>query len=401
MHSTPRHSPFKTPIKIASIASTFILAALGLTLLLAPPAIEKSRNQVSSHPPHTLNKTTQDLHNQLVIADLHSDSLLWDRDLTQHSSYGHVDLPRLQEGNVAIQVFSAVTKSPQGQNVNRNSSTARDTITLLTMIQAWPPRTWQSLYQRALYQADKLARIEKQQPEQLKIIKNRQDLATVLTARQKGNPLIGGLLAIEGAHALDGKLANIQGLYDAGYRMIGLHHFFDNKLGGSLHGVSGSRLSLFGRQALAEMEKRNIIVDLAHSSESVVDEVLKLAKRPVVISHTGIQGTCDSPRNISDALMKRIADKGGLVGIGFWEAAVCDNSPEGIVKTLRYAIDLLGENHVALGSDFDGSVRTRFDTSELAILTEQMFHQGFTEREIRKVMGENTRDFLMRYLPES
>ncbi|WP_419537054.1 dipeptidase [Endozoicomonas sp.] len=383
----------------ASISSIFIIIALGFTLIFAPAAIEKGTNQINAHPPYPISQEASRLHQQLTVADLHADSLLWNRDLSQQANYGHVDLPRLQQGNVAIQTFAVPTKSPRGQNYSRNESDAPDGITLLAMIQAWPPATWNSLYQRALYQSGKLHKLEQSNPEDLKIIRNQSDLGMVLTARQKGSQQVAALLALEGAHAFEGNLDNLEGLYEAGYRMIGLHHFFDNRLGGSLHGVSGSRLSLFGRRALARMEALNMIVDLAHSSESVVDEVLKLAKRPVVISHTGILGTCDSPRNISDNLIQRIAEKGGLIGIGFWDA-ICDTSPEGIVNTLRYAIDLAGEDHIALGSDFDGGTKVSLDASELAVLTELMMRKGFSETEIRKVMGENVQKFLMKHLPE-
>ncbi len=382
-----------------SISSTFIIVAIGFTLIFAPAAIEKGTNIVSTHSPYPISQEASSLHQRLTVADLHADSLLWNRDLSQKASYGHVDLPRLQQGNVAIQTFAVPTKSPRGQNYSRNENNAADGITMLSMIQAWPPATWNSLYERALYQAGKLHKVEQSNPEDLKIIRSQADLKAVLASRQKGSQKVAGLLALEGAHALEGNLDNMKGLYDAGYRMIGLHHFFDNRLGGSLHGVSGSRLSLFGRRALARMEELNMIVDLAHSSESVVDEVLKLAKHPVVISHTGILGICDSPRNISDDLIQRIAEKGGLIGIGFWDA-ICDTSPEGIVNTLRYAIDLAGEDHIALGSDFDGGTKVSLDTSELAILTELMIRKGFSETEIRKVMGENVQKFLMKHLPE-
>jgi len=98
--------------------------------------------------------------------------------------------------------------------------------------------------------------------------------------------------------------------------------------------------------------------------------------------------------------MQQFAAKGGLVGIGYWHSAVCDVSPAGIVKSIRYAIDLLGVEHVALGSDFDGSVRTPFDTSELAILTQTMLDQGFSKNEIKLVMGENVKRFLLENLPD-
>jgi microsomal dipeptidase-like Zn-dependent dipeptidase len=118
------------------------------------------------------------------------------------------------------------------------------------------------------------------------------------------------------------------------------------------------------------------------------------------VSHTGVQGICRTPRNLSDEQLQRIAEQGGLICIGYWEGAVCDISPDGIVKSLRYAIDLVGEDHVALGSDFDGSTTTAFDTSELSILTQKMMDQGFSDSEIAKVMGGNGVRFLSTFLPQ-
>ncbi|WP_461537042.1 dipeptidase [Spongorhabdus nitratireducens] len=386
--------------KLYSISATVSAVCVVMILIFVPPLVEKARNKVAPHKPFVISEKAQKLHQNLLVGDLHADSLLWNRNLAERADYGHLDLPRLREGNVAIQAFTAVTKSPKGQNYHSNPDDVSDNITLLALVQAWPPNTWDSLLQRALYQAERLQQLAQKNPQQLKVIATRQDLEQVLASRAEGSQQIAGFLGTEGSHALEGKLENIQRLYDAGYRMMGLQHFFDNELGGSLHGESNAGLTRFGQQALQEMERLNIIVDLAHSSESVVRDVLAQAKRPVVISHTGIKGTCNSPRNISDQLMQQIAAKGGLIGIGFWDA-VCDVSPEGIVRTLRYAIDLVGVEHVALGSDFDGSVTTALDASELAVLTQTMLQQGFTETEIRRVMGENLRDFLLQYLPQS
>ena len=133
----------------------------------------------------------------------------------------------------------------------------------------------------------------------------------------------------------------------------------------------------------------------------MVADVLDTVAMPVMLSHGGLKGQCDSERNLDDALMQRIASAGGIVGIGFWDAAVCDPSPAGIVAAIRYAIDLLGVEHVALGSDFDGTVTTTFDTSELAALTQAMLDAGFAETEIRAVMGDNARRFLLDNLPQS
>ena len=125
-----------------------------------------------------------------------------------------------------------------------------------------------------------------------------------------------------------------------------------------------------------------------------------MTDKPLIVSHTGFSGQCDTPRNISDDTMKAIAAEGGLIGVGYWDAAVCDVSVGGIVDAIRYGIDLVGEDHVALGSDYDGSTTTPMDTSGLELLTAEMLARDFSETEIRKVMGENLARFLASELPE-
>jgi microsomal dipeptidase-like Zn-dependent dipeptidase len=208
------------------------------------------------------------------------------------------------------------------------------------------------------------------------------------------------LLGTEGSHALDGKLENVQRLFDAGFRMMSLQHFFDNKLGGSLHGTSGAGLSDFGREVVRKINSLGIILDVSHSSEQTVRDVLALSSKPLVVSHTGLKGHCDTARNISDELMQQIAAKGGLIGIGYWDAAVCEISPASIASALHYGIKLVGAEHIALGSDFDGSVTTWLDTSELAAITHELLVQGVSEQDIRRAMGENMHEFLLRHLPD-
>ena len=392
-------------LKVAGIAILLIvLVAVGVFLVVGPGMIEKSINTVVASPPYEISAAAQKKHDGLIIMDWHSDSLVWNRDLLKRADSGHMDIPRLAEGNVAIQMFTAVTKFPRGHNYESNTAES-DQITLLAMAQLWPPATWSSLYERALYQSRKLHDFASRAPERLKIIRTQKDLIAALQMRSKTNSngadkLVLGLLGIEGCHCLEGKLENVKGLYDAGYRMISLHHFFDNELGGSLHGVSREGLNEFGRQVVRELERLEIIIDVAHSAPEVVDDVLAIAKRPVVVSHTGVYGVCRSKRNLSDEQMQRIAAKGGLICIGYWKGAVCDIRPQRIVKTLRYAIALVGEDHVALGSDFDGATTTAFDTSELAVLTQEMMEYGFSDTEIAKVMGGNSVKFLSSYLPK-
>ncbi|MGJ8610667.1 MAG: dipeptidase, partial [Octadecabacter sp.] len=331
----------------------------------------------------------QSLHETLTIGDWHADPLLWQRDLTQRSDRGHVDVPRLIEGNVALQVFTAVTKSPAGQNVHANDTDAFDNITPLAVGQMWPPRTWNSLVERAIYQAEKLHRFEAASDGQLRVIKTVTDLDQLLADRENGQDIVGGVLGIEGAHALEGDLVNLQRFQDAGHRLIGLHHFFDNELGGSLHGFNNQGLTDFGREVVQQIVERNLILDLAHSSRQVVQDVLDMTDIPLVVSHTGLYGACASARNLPDDLMLQIAASGGVIGMGFWKTAICDDSPAGIARSIKAAVDLLGADHVSLGSDFDGSVGTAFDSSQLVILTSALLDAGLTEDQIRKVMGEN------------
>jgi len=120
-----------------------------------------------------------------------------------------------------------------------------------------------------------------------------------------------------------------------------------------------------------------------------------------LVSHTGFYGHCESPRNISDSLMQKIAQEGGLIAIGFWDGAICDNTPKSVAAAIQYGIQLVGAGHVALGSDFDGSITPGFDTSELVAITHELLEAGLTERQIRQVMGENMLRFLQDNLPQT
>ncbi len=392
-----RRSRMKKILTLALIFCLFIIIAI---FTFTASIVDRTKNKVLEHSPYEISQKNKLFHDSMIIMDWHSDSLLWDRNLLEKNGYGHMDIPRLIEANIAIQMFTAVTKFPYNHNYKKNAENS-DIITLLTILQLWPTPTWTNLLERALYQSHKLHQFASKAPNKLKIVKNKRNLKKALEERAIGKQrYVTALLGIEGLHVLAGDLENIQTLFAAGYRMFGLHHLFDNKIGGSLHGITKAGLSDFGRKVVQRLNELNVIIDVAHSSPAVVKDVLDISNRPAVISHTGLYGVCQSPRNIPDKLIKRIAEKGGIIAIGYWQAAVCDINPKGIIKTLRYAIDLVGEDNVVLGSDFDGTITTTFDASELAVLTEEMLNSGFTKTQIRKIMGENSVTFLQKYLPE-
>lgn len=383
--------------RILTITVIVLLGVFAAVQWILPARIENSMNINIEHDAYVVSDRAKTFHDSLFIADLHSDSLLWKRNLLKRSHTGHMDLPRLRDGNVALQVFSATTKSPAGQNYVSNDADSDD-ITMLAVSSLWPIRTWSSIYERAVYQLEKLHKLA--QSGQLIVIESKEDLQDLAERRKNGDSVIGGIYLIEGAHPLEGDLNKLDQLFDQGLRIIGLTHFFDNELGGSLHGRSGEGLNVFGRSVVRRANELGLIIDVAHASPQMVSDVLALSTSPVILSHGGVKGSCDSPRNLSDSLMQDIAEKGGLIGIGYWDGAICEVTPRGVVKAIRYAIDLLGVNHVALGSDYDGATAVSFDASELAVLTEEMLQAGFTAQEIGQVMGENVRRFLMDNLPD-
>ena len=380
------------------ILAVLILIALALMHWVLPGQIEGSMNLVREHEPYAIRADAQALHDSLFVVDLHTDSLLWKRDLLSESDVGHLDLPRLQRGHVALQVFSATTKSPSGQNYEENTGDS-DNITLLAVAQMWPVRTWTSIFERARFQLEKLKQFAADSDGELVVIESAADMQRFIDQREQNGNTVAGIYLIEGAHPLEGELDNLNRLFDEGLRIAGLTHFFDNRLGGSLHGQSGDGLTPFGEGVIRRANELGIIIDVAHASPQMVNDVLDLSTSPVILSHGGVKGLCDMNRNLDDTLMQRIAAHGGLIGIGYWDGAVCDITPLGVVRSIRYAIDLLGVDHVALGSDYDGSTEVLFDTSELAILTQTMLDEGFSETEIRKVMGENAKQFFLANLP--
>lgn len=370
--------------------SLVVVLAIGAVALfrILPGVVESSMNRIDGKPLLTVSPEAEALHRSLNVVDLHSDTLMWNRDLAAPSNRGHEDLPRLIAGNVTLQVFASTTKTPKDLNYDSNPSDS-DILPPLLIAQGQPRRTWTSLLERSLFHAQKLDVAVSQSQGRLRKVSDQGGLDQLLALRARPDAPVGAMLSIEGLHDLEGKAQNLDLLYAAGFRMAGLTHFFDNELAGSMHGVLKGGLTPFGRQIVGMMEDRGMIVDIAHCSHACVADVLKMARRPVVSSHGGVQAVCPVNRNLTDDEIRGLARTGGVIGIGYWDAAVCDTSPAAIVKAMKYVRDLVGIDHVALGSDYDGATMVRFDTSHLDQITQALMDAGFTPEEIRAVMGGN------------
>jgi membrane dipeptidase len=373
-------------------------ALVGFFFYGAAPLLDWVANGGTGEDPPPPSVRATELHRNLWVADLHADSLMWNRDPGERHLRGRVDVPRLIEGGVALQAFTIVSKTPWGMNVHENSDRG-DMLTVLLVAQRWPLRTWTSLLARALYQAERLHATERGSEGRFRVIESRADLARYVADRREKTDITAGFIGVEGAQVLEGKLSNVERLFAAGVRMMAPSHFFDTEVGGSAHGEHKGGLTPLGREVVAEMERLGMLVDLAHASPKTIEDVLDVATRPVVFSHTGLAGTCNSPRNISDGVLARVARLGGVVGIGFFAGATCGEDLPAVVRAIRYAADRVGAEHVALGSDFDGFVHTPIDAAAMVSLTDALLRAGFDESEIRAIMGQNVQRLLEGSLP--
>jgi microsomal dipeptidase-like Zn-dependent dipeptidase len=376
-----------------------IVVVIGVALFFWFGAnLERFVNRVDAFVLPGVSDEARAIHDDALVVDLHADSLLFERDLATKSDVGHVDLPRLREGGVALQMFTAATRAPFAFDIHETDASSFDILTLGFYAQRAPmaglgPRG------RALHQARRLQELIDTSEGRLLPVRTRAELDAAIAAHREDDEVVGAIFGLEGAHALEGEIENLQVLFDAGVRMIGLTHFFDNELAGSAHGIQKGGLTNLGQELVTRMEAMGVAVDLAHLSPAAIDDVLAIAKKPPLVSHTGVRATCDSPRNLSDEHIRAIADAGGVIGIGYFELAICDIDPAAVVAAMKHVIELVGDDHVALGSDYDGGTEVAFDTSQLRALTQQMLDDGLPEASIRKILGENAIRVLRRTLP--
>ena len=382
-------------VVLAGVAAGLGSRVVGRTMVLRA---ERRLGPTTVPGPYPASERARTLHRSLRIVDLHADSLLWGRDLHRRGDQGQVDIPRLIEGNVALQILAASTKVPRHATMERNDDRSDD-VTRLALAGGWPPRTWRSLLARARHVADRASTLADASGGRFTVIRSRDDLATYLELRETEPAITAGLLSIEGAHALDDDPANVAVLFDAGYRMMSLTHLADNRLGGSAHGMTKGGVTALGREVLEEMTRHGMIVDVAHASAAAIDDILAWTSRPVVASHTGVRGTADNGRNLSDAQLRGIAATGGVIGIGFWPAATGGNDVASIARSIRHAVDTAGIEHVGLGSDFDGAVAQPIDATGLVQITDALLEAGFGDDQVAAVMGGNALRLLAGALP--
>ena len=229
--------------------------------------------------------------------------------------------------------------------------------------------------------------------------------------RERNEEVIGVMLGLEGAHVLRGSL-DVPWLAAHGFRVVGITHFNDNQFGDSAHGLRRGGLKPAGRELVLQLDSHSIIIDLAHASAALIDDVLEMSGqgkiiRPLIVSHTGIKGVHYHRRNISDSHAVAIAATGGLIGITLFAPGLPRADLAALGESISYTVKLLddagleGARHVAIGSDFDGAVRTIVDTAGWQRITEELLKpvHGLDPEQVEWIVGGNIRNFFAENLP--
>lgn len=324
----------------------------------------------------------EEVHRAAYVADAHADSLMWNRDLTARSEKGEVDFPRLREGGVKLQCFTLVTR---GLPVVGG-------FPLLARLKGWPPAALRDERSRADWQIDQLERFCARSPDPAAVARTAADLAQNERAGR-----LSAVLGLEGGHAFGGDLSQVERFHRRGVRFAGLTHLMHNELGGACFPLARKHgLTPLGREVVSEMERLGMAVDLAHASRALADDILA-SGAPVFCSHTGIDSATRSFRNLPDEALRAVAAKGGVVCVIFATEYLGGRTMEHLARHLLRALEVAGEDHVGLGSDFDGMVhlpRPMRDARDLKLVTRALLERGVGRRAVAKVLGANLRRFL-------
>jgi membrane dipeptidase len=316
------------------------------------------------------------LHAEHPAIDLHADTLMWSRWLGYdlHEAHepplwraalgGHVDLPRMRQGGVGAQFFSLVSL-PVAERVRGPARVVHDQIDILV---------------------ETIAR----QPAELRLARTAEDISAC-----QRDGVVAALLGIEGAHALEGDLDQIDVFARRGVRYLGLLHFSANAAGYPAYGFGKHEtdgLTPWGFDLVRRCEEAGVIVDLAHINRRGFLDACAVATRPLIVSHTGVLGVFEHWRNIDDAQLRAVAEKGGVVGVIFYPRYLGGDGLEPVVKHLLHILNVVGEDAPALGSDWDGFIvptRELADPRGLPLLTDALLAAGVSERVVAKILRGN------------
>ncbi|RJQ39177.1 MAG: membrane dipeptidase [Nitrospiraceae bacterium] len=308
-----------------------------------------------------------DFHRHLIVADGHCDTVLavarGSRKLGEYSESGHIDLIKMQEGGVRVQFFAAFIE---------------------TLFKPFSSLT------RALQLIDVfIAETESN----CRRIAHGLNIKQISRELEKGKVV--GILGIEGGEALNGDLAVLRVMYRLGVRFIGLTWNQRNMIADGVgEEITGGGLTGFGREVVREMNRLGMIIDLAHISEQGFWDVLRLSRDPVMVSHSNCRTLCEHPRNLNDEQIRELGRHNGVLGLSFVPKFLGQEGTgiKNFLDHVDHVAGLAGTECIGIGSDFDGIETTAAGLEDCRCypaITAGLMERGYTESEIRGIMGEN------------
>ena len=320
------------------------------------------------------------IHREALVVDTHCDTLKclmpmftlprtsqWDDrsdiGMGTRSSLGHIDLPRLREGGVDCQIFAISSV--------RDRTRSYALRTALEMIEIF--------YRECAAHPDAVTPVT--------------TYREIVDAAAEGK--VAAMLSIEGADIIKGKISILGGFHRLGVRMVGLVHSLRNELAdGVTDGRTGGGLSELGVEAVEELDRLGMLIDISHLSDAGFWDLIEVAKGPVMASHSNARAVCNHPRNMTDDMIRAMADRGGVMGMNFAPRFVhpTQATVQGVVDHIDHIIELVGPDHVGLGSDFDGIPYTPEgleDVTKMPNITAELVRRDISEEDVKKILGEN------------
>jgi membrane dipeptidase len=382
------------------LRSICLLACLSLGILTAADSVSDQAKK---------------LHFSSIVLDTHDDTTqnLFDKDfdIGKRNATGHIDIPRMREGGMNAIFFSVWIDG----------------------------RTMGPLaIQKALDQIDAVRQNVKLHSKDLVLARTADD---VRRAHEQGK--IAALMGIEGGHMLGNDIRMVRIYSDLGVRYMTLSHFYNDEWAdSSTDKPAHNGLTDYGKEIVREMNRTGMLVDISHVSDKTFYDALEVSKAPLIASHSSCRALCNHVRDMTDDMIKALAAKGGIIQINYeksfidqaykdasdkWSGGVvakfdelkkkCGDdeacfgktmaeqekqavaegklphvSWERIIEHIDHVVKLVGPDHVGLGSDFDGANMPdgMEDCSKLPKITEALLRKGYSEDDIRKILGGNT-----------
>jgi membrane dipeptidase len=363
----------------------------------------------------SISEKARKLHFSSIVVDTHDDTtqrfLDGKFDLGTRSAMGSIDIPRMREGNLSAIFFSI-----------------------------WMPSkvTGPEAVDKALLQIDAVREQVRKHPSDLVLATT---AAEIREARKQGK--IAALLGVEGGHMINSDLGVLRSFAALGVRYMTLTHSGNDEWAdSSTDKPAHNGLTEFGKDVVREMNRLGVMVDISHVSDKTFYDALEVSKAPPIASHSSCRAICDAPRNMTDQMMKGLAAKGGVIQInyhvGFLSQEFRDaekanpelnkaiaaevmkrcGDNEGcqmiegdritreyveqgklprvdytkIIEHIDHAVKIAGVDHVGLGSDFDGANMPygMEDATRLPVITDALLKRGYSEGDVKKILGENT-----------